>query len=107
MELLGLALCLLSSPVHAAETKTIVQLRGIGALTCSHWRSTAASRAEGTIWIYGFWSGLNYVAAVTEQGQVKSNEKEMITEIVRMCAINPSQVLASVVWGAYMNLSQR
>jgi hypothetical protein len=30
---------------------------GIGRMSCAHWRSTQAHRLEGTIWIYGFWTG--------------------------------------------------
>ena len=100
----ALALSLLSSPSVAEETKVAVQLNGIGAMTCAHWRSTAASRAEGTVWIFGFWSGLNYVAAASEQAQADAGEKEAIAEVVRVCATNPSQVLASAAWAAYINL---
>ena len=102
-----LALSLLSSHAVAEETKVAVQLKGVGALTCAHWRSTAASRAEGTVWIFGFWSGLNYAAAASEQVQAKSDEKGAIAEVVRVCATNPSQVLAGAVWEAYINFSKK
>lgn len=104
---LALALSLLSSLAHTEETKVVVQLQGIGTLTCTHWRQTSASRAEGTVWIFGFWSGLNYVAAGSEQAQVISDERKVIAEVVRVCSANPSQVLASAVWEAYMNLSKK
>jgi hypothetical protein len=99
-----LALSLLFSP---AEAKVAVQLNGVGALTCAHWRSTAASRAEGTVWILGFWSGLNYVAAASDQAQATSNEKDIIAEVLRVCASDPPQALASAAWGAYLNLSRK
>lgn len=102
-----LALGLLLSRADAEEARVSVQLNGIGALTCAHWRSTAASRAEGTVWIFGFWSGLNYVAAASDQAQATSNEKEILAEIVRICASDPSQALASAAWGAYLNLSRK
>ena len=101
------ALNLVSSHAMAGETKVAVQLNGIGATTCAHWRSTAASRAEGTVWIFGFWSGLNYVAAASEQAQPKSDEKAVIAEVVRICATDPSQVLASAAWAAYLNLAEK
>jgi hypothetical protein len=103
----ALALSLLSSPSVAGETKVAVQLNGIGAMTCAHWRSTAASRAEGTVWIFGFWSALNYVAAASEQTQANSEEKVAIAEIVRVCATDPSQALATAAWGAYLNLARK
>jgi len=103
----ALALSLLFARADAEETNVTVQLSGIGALTCAHWRATAASRAEGTVWIYGFWSGLNYVAAASEQAQPGSDEKQIIAEVVRVCASNPSQVLASAAWAAYLNLTRK
>lgn len=103
----ALALSLVSSHAMAGETKVTVQLNGIGATTCAHWRSTAASRAEGTVWIFGFWSGLNYVAAASEQAQPKTDEKAVIAEVVRICASDPSQVLASAAWAAYLNLAEK
>jgi len=102
-----LALSLLSAPSVAGDTKVSVQLNGIGALTCAHWRSTAAARAEGTVWIFGFWSGLNYVAAASGQAQASSEEKMVIAEVVRVCATDPSQVLASAAWAAYLNLAEK
>lgn len=103
----ALALCLLVSQAAAEETKVAVQLNGIGALSCAHWRMTAASRAEGTVWIFGFWSGLNYVAAASEQAQPGSDEKQIIAEVVRVCATGPSQVLASATWTAWLNLAKK
>jgi hypothetical protein len=104
---IALALGLLSSHAVAGETKVAVQLDGIGAKTCAHWRSTAASRAEGTVWIFGFWTGLNYVAAASEQTQASSDEKAVIAEVARVCAADPSQVLASAAWAAYLNLAKK
>src|ERR1700758_2322345 len=100
-----LGACMLASVAKAEESRVSVQLSGIGAMTCAHWRSTAATRAEGTVWIFGFWSGLNYVAAASEQRQPKSSEKQVITEVARICATDPSQILASVAWAVYVDFS--
>jgi hypothetical protein len=78
-------------------------MKGIGSLTCAHWRSTPATRAEGTVWIFGFWTGLNYVAAASEQTQPNVKETEMISQVERVCTQQPSQVLASAAWAAYLN----
>jgi hypothetical protein len=96
---------LLASVAKAEESRVAVQLSGIGALTCAHWRSTAAMRAEGMVWIFGFWSGLNYVAAASEQVQPKLTEKQVVAEVMRVCATDPSQILASVTWGVYVDFS--
>ena len=44
---------------------------GIGAKSCAHWRSTQEHLLEGTVWIYGFWTGLTSVAAASDQSEVK------------------------------------
>ncbi len=49
--------------VSAQDAKVSVDMMGIGGMSCAHWRSTQEHLLEGTVWIYGFWTGLNYVAA--------------------------------------------
>jgi|SRR5580704_1544003 hypothetical protein len=96
---------LLTPVAQAEESRVGVQLSGIGTLTCAHWRSSAATRAEGTVWILGFWSGLNYVAAASEQSQPNVSEKQVIAEVVKQCTSDPSQILASATWASYVNAS--
>ena len=55
----------------AQDAKVSVDMMGIGSMSCAHWQSTQALRLEGTIWIYGFWTGLNYVAAASGQTETK------------------------------------
>jgi hypothetical protein len=93
-------------PAIAEEAKVAVQMKGIGGLTCAHWRSTPATRTEGTIWILGFWTGLNYVAAASEQNQPNVNETEVMSQVEKVCAQYPSQVLASAVWKAYLDTNK-
>ena len=97
---------LFCSAAQAEDEKVEVHLNGAGASTCAHWRSSAAARAEGTVWIFGFWSGLNYVAAASGQTQPNSTEKELIAEVARVCTTDPSQVLASAAWTAYLKIAR-
>src|SRR6266446_5975300 len=69
-------------------------------MSCAHWQSTQALRLEGTIWIYGFWTGLNYVAAASGQTETKVDTAAVMVEVKKTCAQHPSQVLASAVWTA-------
>jgi hypothetical protein len=94
-------------PSPAQEAKVSVNLMGIGAMSCAHWRSTPALRLEGTIWIYGFWTGLNYVAAASEQAETNVDTAAAMAEVKKICAQRPSQVLASAVWTAYLDLHKR
>ena len=103
MWILLLGAGLLSPVAKAEESRVTVELSGIGAMSCAHWRSTATTRGEGIVWIFGFWSGLNYVAAASEQDHPNLNEKQVIAEVTRICATDPTQVLASAAWSAYVN----
>src|SRR5258707_15746499 len=78
-----------------------------GGMSCSHWQSTQALRLEGTIWVYGFWTGLNYVAAASGQTETKVDTAAVVVEVKKTCAQRPSQVLANAVWTAYLDLNKR
>jgi hypothetical protein len=71
-------------------------------MSCAHWRSTQAHRLEGTIWIYGFWTGLNYVAAASDQTQAKIDEAAIAVQVEKICAQQTSQPLASAAWITYL-----
>jgi len=89
-------------PASAQDAKVSVDMIGIGGMTCAHWWSTQQHRLEGTIWIYGFWTGLNYVAAASDQTQAKINVAAIVTEVEKTCAQQTSQTLASAVWTTYL-----
>jgi hypothetical protein len=89
-------------PVSAQDVKVSVDMIGIGGMSCAYWRSTQQHRLEGTIWIYGFWTGLNYVAAASDQTQAKINMAAIATEVEKTCARQTSQTLASAVWTTYL-----
>jgi hypothetical protein len=89
-------------PVSAQDAKVSIDMVGIGAMSCAHWRSTQEHRLEGTVWIYGFWTGLNYVAAASDQTQAKIDMAAIVAEVEKTCAQQTSQTLASAVWAAYL-----
>jgi hypothetical protein len=49
-------------------------------------RSTQEHLLEGTVWIYGFWTGLNYVAAASDQTQAKIDVAAIVAEVEKTCA---------------------
>jgi hypothetical protein len=75
-------------------------------MSWAHWQSNQALRLEGTIWIYGFWTGLNYVVAASGQAETKVDKAAVLVEVKKTCAQRPSQVLASAVWTAYLDLNR-
>ena len=89
-------------PVSAQDTEVSVDMIGIGAMSCAHWRSTKEHFLEGTVWIYGFWTGLNYVAAASGQSSAKINMSTIVVEVEKICAQQTSQTLASAVWTTYL-----
>ena len=88
--------------ISAQDAKVSVDMIGIGSMSCAHWRSTKEHLLEGTVWIYGFWTGLNYVAAASGQTQAKIDEAAIVTEVKKTCAQQTSQTLANAVWTAYV-----
>jgi hypothetical protein len=88
--------------VSAQDAKVSVDMIGIGGMSCAHWRATHEHQLEGTIWIYGFWTGLNYVAAASDQTQAKINVAAIVAEVEKTCAQQTSQTLASAVWTTYL-----
>jgi hypothetical protein len=93
-------------PADASRTEQLaVNLVGFGSKTCSDWLSSSDHRLEGAVWIYGFWSGLNYVAAASEQKQSQASSADMIDAVEKACSREPSQILASAVWVAYVGHS--
>ena len=93
--------------VSAQDAKVSVDMIGIGGMSCAHWRSTKESVSEGTVWIYGFWTGLNYAAAASEQAQSGTNTAAIVAEVKRTCAQLPSQPLASAVWTTYLGFNKK
>jgi hypothetical protein len=94
-------------PALAQDTKVSVGMTGIGGLSCAHWRSTKEHLSERTVWIYGFWTGLNYVAAASDQAQSGIDTAKMVAEVKKTCTQVPSQSLASAVWATYLEFNKR
>jgi hypothetical protein len=88
--------------VSAQNAEVSVDMIGIGGMSCAHWRSTQEHLLEGTVWIYGFWTGLNYVAAASGQTQAKIDEPAIVAKVEKTCAQQTSQTLASAVWTTYL-----
>jgi hypothetical protein len=88
--------------VSAQDADVSVDMIGIGAMSCAHWRSTQQHQSEGIVWIHGFWTGLNYVAAASGQSQAKIDEAAIVAEVRKTCAQQTSQTLATAAWTAYL-----
>jgi hypothetical protein len=90
----------------AQDAKVSVEMIGVGSLSCAHWRSTEEHRLEGTVWIHGFWTGLNYVAAASGQTQPKISMSSIVAEVEKACARKTSQTLARAVWKTYLGATR-
>jgi len=100
---------LLFTTVAAAAAEPVedlsVEIAGIGSKTCAYWLS--GHKSEGEVWIYGFWSSLNYVAAASDQDQSQATSAAMMAAVERLCRREPSRILASAVWSTYLNLNKK
>ena len=94
----GVSTCVAS----AQDSKVSVEMIGVGSMSCAQWRSTQERILEGTVWIHGFWTGLNYVAAASDQTQPKIGVSSIVAEVEKACARKTSQTLASAVWTTYL-----
>jgi hypothetical protein len=93
--------------VLAQDAKVSVGTTGIGGMSCAHWRATKEHLLEGTVWIFGFWTGLNYVAAASDQPQSGTDTAEIVAEVRKRCVQAPSQTLASAVWDTYLEFNKK
>ena len=105
--LLALVFVVSAYRASAQDTNVSVGMTGIGGMSCAHWKATKAHLSEGTVWIYGFWTGLNYVAAASDQAQSGTDTAEIVAEVKKRCAQAPSQTLASAVWNTYLELNKK
>jgi hypothetical protein len=104
-----LVVLLLSTAAAAGSEsadKLSVNLAGAGGRTCASWLSSQDRKSEGTVWIYGFWSGLNYVAAASEQDQSKATSAAMVAAVESVCRRDLSRLLAAAAWSAYIALNK-
>ena len=99
------AFAIATSAAQADEAS--IKLAGIGSRTCSYWLSNQDHRLEGTVWIYGFWSGLNYVAVSSQQDQPKTDSAAMVAAVEAACRAQPSRILATAAWAAYIDSNQQ
>jgi hypothetical protein len=95
----------LSANAMADET-TRVTMSGIGRMSCAHWRSSRDRYAEGVVWLYGFWTGLNYVAAVQQVTQSEIDSNSIAKEVAKTCAAAPSTPLAQAAWQTFAVLTK-
>jgi len=107
MKLTPTAFALFIAATTGAVSADQVMIAGIGSKSCAYWTSTPTLKSEGEKWALGFWSALNYVAAVTkEQNQLIIDPNDMLAEIEKMCAQRPSQSLADSVWITFLTLNK-
>jgi hypothetical protein len=85
-----------------AGEQRVVTLVGRGSSSCGEWLSTTSHKREGAVWIYGFWSGLNYVAAASEQKQSQAGDVDILDAVEEVCRRDVSQILAFATWTAYV-----
>jgi hypothetical protein len=92
---------------NAEGTRVRINISGLGAERCEILQSDQNRKREITLWIEGFSSGLNYVAAASDQKQSTADTDMMMAEVERVCRRKPSQILATAAWTAFLTLNER
>ena len=78
--------------------------------SCAKWLSTPATKAEGTVWIYGYWSGLNSMRTIyDDSGDIgKTTDAAGISgEVELFCKSVPSMKLSEAVGRVYTKFVER
>jgi hypothetical protein len=97
----------LSLGSNAEGTRVRINIFGLGAEPCDILQSAQNRKREITLWIEGFSSGLNYVAAASDQKQSTADTDMMMAEAERACRRKPSQILATAAGTAFLTLNER
>jgi hypothetical protein len=90
----------------AQSSRVRINVVGLGAERCDAIRSGRLNKEDVTIWVEGFWTGLNSVAAASDQQQSLADTDLMMAEVEKLCDRKPSQILAAVAWNAFLSLNQ-
>lgn len=92
---------------NAQGSRVRINILGLGAERCDILQSAQTRKGEITLWIEGFWSGVNYVAAASDQKQSIADTDMMMAEVENVCRRRPSQILATAAWTAFLTLNER
>jgi hypothetical protein len=93
--------------VEAQGSRVRIHIMGMGTERCDIINSERIKREDVIRWVEGFWSGLNYVAAASDQKQSVVDANVMMAEMEKVCRQKSSQILASAVWTAFLRLNER
>lgn len=95
----ALALTLAASQPPAIPPYSTITVFGAGNWSCARWLS---DESEGTTWVLGMWSGLNY-AYGAEVGRT-TDDYGIIGAVELECRADPSTPLVNAVQKAYRKL---
>jgi hypothetical protein len=87
----------------AAENALVL---GIGRESCASWQSTPARRTEGTIWIYGFWSGANWGNDRNHKVGERTDPYGDVAEVKKTCDAQPSMALFDAATKTYHDMDK-
>jgi hypothetical protein len=91
----------------AESSRVRINIAGAGTERCDAVASGRVSKEQVIVWVEGFWSGLNYVAAASDQKQSIADTDLMMAEVEKVCRKRPSQILATAAWTAFLTLNER
>jgi hypothetical protein len=80
---------------------------GIGMQSCAYWQSSPGRQAEGTVWIYGFWTAANHANEQNHKVGRYTDTAGKIAEVKKTCDARPSMLLVDAVAETYSEMATR
>jgi hypothetical protein len=105
---LGIVLSLAPAYLASAQNAGVkTHVSGIGTRSCAYWQSTPASINEGTAWIFGFWTGMNFGNSDNHFIGAQTDGPGIIAEVKKICNERPSNLLSFATIATYDAMAGR
>ncbi len=102
-----LFLVLAVGPARADDPGTMIQIMGLGTVSCATWLQTPTNKTRGEQWVFGFFSGANEFSAIAgENGMVSESTDQpgLIAEVKKICDEEPSKLLIDAAATVYFSM---
>src|ERR1700743_2961151 len=77
---------------------------GVGRLSCATWKADYAS--QGTSWILGYWTGMNFMNAAHHEVGGSVGSVGILDAVTRYCAAKPSTVMIQAINTVYRDFEK-
>jgi hypothetical protein len=79
---------------------------GIGLASCATWLSDAGHEAEGTAWLWGYWTGLNSVNPSQTMVGSTTDAQGIAATVKAQCKLDPAEKLVDATRDVYIRFAE-